>query len=90
MLSNNLGSFETARSGLDYESYSETLVFEVSCIFIYHISRLTIIVLQSGQIERSIILRVRDDSEPELMEYFTVELANPTGGALLADTAVSK
>lgn len=40
MLSNNLGSFETARSGLDYESYSETLVFEVSYIFIYHISRL--------------------------------------------------
>ena len=50
----------------------------------------TVIVLQSGQIERSIILRVRDDSEPELMEYFTVELANPTGGALLADTAVSE
>lgn len=33
---------------------------------------------------------MRDDSEPELMEYFTVELANPTGGALLADTAVSE
>lgn len=45
--------------------------------------------MQSGQIERSIILRVLDDNEPELTEYFTVELTNPTGGALLADTAVS-
>lgn len=30
MLINNLGSFQTARSGLDYESFSQTLVFEVS------------------------------------------------------------
>lgn len=45
--------------------------------------------LQSGQIERSIILRVLDDNEPEILEYFTVELANPGGGALLANTAVS-
>lgn len=43
MLSNNLGSFETARSGLDYESYSETLVFEVSYILIYHISILILL-----------------------------------------------
>ena len=43
MLSNNLGSFETARSGLDYESYSETLLFEVSYIRIYHISILILL-----------------------------------------------
>lgn len=44
---------------------------------------------QSGQVERSIILRVLDDNEPELLEYFTVELTTPSGGALLANTAVS-
>lgn len=27
---NNLGGFQTARSGLDYQPFSETLVFEVS------------------------------------------------------------
>ena len=37
MLINNLGSFQTARSGLDYESFSETLVFEVSYYSTYHI-----------------------------------------------------
>ena len=51
--------------------------------------RLHCYILQSGQIEQSIILRILDDNEPELTEYFTVELANPSGGALLANTAVS-
>ena len=86
---NNLGSFQTARSGLDYQPYSETLVFEVS----FH----TLLIVrfncyhntQSGQIEQSIILRVLDDDVPEILEYFTVELTNPSGGALLASNAVS-
>ena len=48
-----------------------------------------IIMSQSGEVEQSIILRVLDDDEPELLEYFTVELTTPGGGALLANTAVS-
>ena len=39
---NNLGTFQTARSGLDYQPFSETLVFEVSLkiLHAYHINKL--------------------------------------------------
>ena len=86
---NNLGTFQTARSGLDYQAYSEILVFEVSFHTLLIIRLNYYRVTQSGQIEQSIILRVLDDDEPEILEYFTVELTNPSGGALLANNAVS-
>jgi len=40
-------------------------------------------------VEQSVIIRVLDDDVPELLEYFTLELTDPLGGALLAGTAVS-